>query len=65
MKIQRWIKSNAIKAELLSFSHAIKNNRTPLVSIDDGYKALEVAYMIIDKIKASSNFIDDPEIQIN
>jgi len=57
--------SNAIKSELQSFADAIKNNSTPLVSIDDGYKALEVAYMIIDKIKASSNFIDDPEIKIN
>lgn len=59
------IPNNAIKCELEAFADAINNNKTPLVSIDDGYKALEVAYMIIEKIKASSSFIDMPEININ
>jgi predicted dehydrogenase len=54
--------SNAIKAELEAFAKSIKQNSIPPVSIDDGYKALEVAYMIIDKIKTSSNFIDTPEL---
>lgn len=41
---------NAIKTELESFATAIKNNTTPLVSINDGYAALDVAYRIIEKM---------------
>jgi len=41
---------NAIKTELESFAHAIKNNKTPQVSIEDGYAALDVAYKIMDKM---------------
>jgi predicted dehydrogenase len=41
---------NAIKTELESFALAIKNNTTPLVSINDGYAALDVAYRIIEKM---------------
>jgi predicted dehydrogenase len=41
---------NAIKAELESFYSAIINNTIPMVTINDGYSALEVAYQIIDKI---------------
>jgi predicted dehydrogenase len=52
--------SNAIKMELEAFADAIKNNTTPLVSIDDGYKALDVAYKIIEKMKVTSNFMDEP-----
>jgi predicted dehydrogenase len=50
--------SNAIKMELEAFADSIINNTTPLVSIDDGYKALDVAYKIIEKMKGTSNFID-------
>ena len=42
--------SNAIRSELQSFYHAIVNNETPLVTINDGFKSLEVAQEIIDKI---------------
>jgi len=41
---------NSIKMELETFYHSIMNNTTPLVSIIDGYNALNVAYQIIDKI---------------
>ncbi len=41
---------NAIQTELETFCHSIINNTTPLVSIYDGYNALDVAYKIIDKI---------------
>jgi predicted dehydrogenase len=41
---------NAIKTELESFAQAIINNKTPLVSIEDGYTALDVAYKIMDKM---------------
>jgi predicted dehydrogenase len=42
---------NAIQTELESFADAINNNSNPVVSIDDGYAALEVANRIIDKMK--------------
>ena len=46
---------NAIKEELASFKESIINNTTPLVSIDDGYQALKIAQMIMDKINSSVN----------
>ena len=41
---------NAIALELSSFAEAIENNTTPLVSINDGFAALNVAHKIIKKI---------------
>ncbi|MBL7888353.1 MAG: Gfo/Idh/MocA family oxidoreductase [Bacteroidia bacterium] len=51
--------TNAIKMELETFADSIISNTTPLVSIDDGYKALDVAYKIIDKMKVTSNFVNE------
>lgn len=48
--------SNAIKMELETFADSIISNTIPLVSIDDGYKALDVAYKIIEKMKVTSSF---------
>lgn len=48
---------NAIVEELSSFKDSIINNTTPPVSIQDGYNALNVAQMILDKIYANSNKI--------
>lgn len=48
--------TNAIKMELETFADSIISNSTPLVSIDDGYKALDVAYKIIEKMKATAGF---------
>ncbi len=42
---------NAIQTELESFADAIINNNTPVVSIDDGYAALDVANKIIEKME--------------
>jgi len=50
--------TNAIKMELETFADSIISNTTPPVSIDDGYKALDVAYKIIDKMKATAGFED-------
>lgn len=50
--------SNAIQEELLSFWHSIQNNSTPVVSVDDGCAALEVAYQILEKMKFSSHLIE-------
>ena len=46
---------NAIEEELRSFAEAIRNNTTPRVTINDGFQALKLAQMIMDKINASSN----------
>ncbi|MFN8714653.1 MAG: Gfo/Idh/MocA family protein [Bacteroidota bacterium] len=48
--------TNAIRMELSTFADAINNNTRPLVSIDDGFKALEVAHKIIDQVQAKTNF---------
>lgn len=42
--------NNAILDELESFADAIKNNTTPIVTLEDGTEALRVAYQIIDSI---------------
>ncbi len=41
---------NAIKTELETFQNSIETNSEPLVTILDGYKSLELAYKIMDKI---------------
>ena len=43
--------NNAIKDELKSFADAINNNKPPIVTIEDGYRALEVAHFILAKMK--------------
>ena len=48
---------NAIVEELSSFKNSIINNLTPAVTIEDGYNALNIAQMILDKIYANSNKI--------
>ncbi len=57
--------SNAIKMELETFADSIISNTEPLVTIDDGYKALDVAYKIIEKIKVTSNFMEEPQTEKN
>jgi len=42
--------NNAIKTELQSFVNAINNNKTTAVTEVDGYRAMEVAHLILDKI---------------
>jgi predicted dehydrogenase len=41
---------NAIKTELESFAQSIRYDKTPLVSIEDGYAALDIAYRIMEKM---------------
>lgn len=41
---------NAIKMELESFKNAIINNTATVVSENDGYRAMEVAHQILEKI---------------
>lgn len=42
--------TNAIQQELISFAEAINTGTSPLVTIEDGFKALETAYLILQKI---------------
>jgi predicted dehydrogenase len=42
---------NAIKMELEAFRDAILNNTEPIVSVVDGYRAMDVAHQILNKIK--------------
>ena len=42
--------TNAIKLELESFTNAIVNNLPVTVTDIDGYRAMEVAHLILDKI---------------
>lgn len=51
--------ANAIKEELSTFADAIVNDTTPIVSIEDGRMALEVAQQIVDKLKSSASFVGD------
>jgi len=44
---------NAIEEELKSFFAAIKNNTTPIVTLEHGYFALKIAFDILEKVKYS------------
>jgi len=44
---------NAIKMELQAFYNAILNNTNTLVTVVDGFRAMDVAHQILDKIGAS------------
>jgi len=45
---------NAIKMELESLAYSILRNSRPVVSIEDGYQALRLAYQIMDDISRRS-----------
>ena len=44
---------NAIREELYTFQQAIQDDTTPIVTIEDGYKALKVAHDILAIIEAN------------
>lgn len=46
--------NNAIKEELTAFLHAIKTNSETVVTINDGYRSLDVATKIIEKMKLTT-----------
>lgn len=46
---------NAIQKELSTFHDAIANDTVPIVSIEDGYQALDVAQKIVEKLKSSTS----------
>lgn len=49
---------NAIKMELELFASAILNDTETPVTIDDGYRALQVAHMILHKIEKNIAYRD-------
>ena len=49
--------TNAIKAELESFSNAIMFNTPPSVTAGDGLLALDIAYRIIEKLTLTSHLL--------
>ncbi|MBI1837268.1 MAG: Gfo/Idh/MocA family oxidoreductase [Flavobacteriia bacterium] len=51
--------TNAIKEEFKTFYKSILEDITPIVSITDGYNALDLAQKIIDKINGSPMLIAD------
>lgn len=54
--------TNAIKEELSTFYDAIVNDTTPIVSLDDGYRALDVAQQIMTKLKMSASIYSESNI---
>ncbi len=53
--------NNAIKDELAVFAEAILKNTATAVTIEDGYKALDIAYKIVDKLKlTTNNSVEEP-----
>ena len=51
--------NNAILDELRSFAEAIEEDKNPPVSVEDGYKALDVAYKIVEKLKITSGTLEN------
>ncbi len=46
--------TNAIREEIKTFGESIFNNTTPIVTLEDGFRALDVAHQILDKIKTAN-----------
>ncbi|UTW60790.1 Gfo/Idh/MocA family oxidoreductase [bacterium SCSIO 12741] len=53
------LETNAIEEELKSFAKSIHNNVTPAVTIHDGFKAMEVAHLILDKLRLTPSLYQD------
>ncbi|NLM91832.1 MAG: Gfo/Idh/MocA family oxidoreductase [Bacteroidales bacterium] len=48
---------NAIKTELETFHASIVENTIPVVTIEDGYRSLELAYRIMEKIEINTQVL--------
>jgi predicted dehydrogenase len=48
---------NAIKTELETFQESILENTQPVVTIEDGYRSLELAYQIMEKIEINTRVL--------
>ncbi len=56
--------SNAIKSELEAFAAAILQNKETPITADDGYRALNTAYSILEKIELTTDFISESATKI-
>lgn len=50
---------NAIREELTDFTEAVRHSRQPAVSLQDGFAAMDVAYQILEKMKAQQMLATD------
>jgi predicted dehydrogenase len=48
--------TDAIQLELDSFAQSILHDQRPIVSLDDGFKAMDVANKIIEQLRLNANF---------
>ena len=51
--------TNAIKEELRTFGEAIVNDTATVVTLEDGFWALDVAQQVLDKLKMSGSMVSD------
>jgi predicted dehydrogenase len=51
--------NNPIREELASFADAIEGKREPDVTVQDGYRALDVAHRVTESVRATSGLIED------
>jgi predicted dehydrogenase len=49
------LESNAIKEELKSFALSIRENTKPIVTIEDGFNAMQVAHQILDQLNYTNS----------
>lgn len=49
---------NAIRDELASFAEAVGSDREPVVTIEDGLNALDIAHRVLEKIQATGLLLD-------
>ncbi len=50
--------NNPIGDELSSFADSILNNGIPPVPMEDGYRAIDIAHQVLDKLKVTSSLIE-------
>lgn len=48
-------KTNAIREELASFARSIMTNTKPVVTIEDGFRAMQVAHQILEQLNYSNS----------
>lgn len=53
--------NNPIREELASFAKAIESNKTPDVTVQDGYRAIDLAHRISESVRSTSGLIEEDE----
>jgi len=47
--------TNALRDELQSFARCIQNDSKPVVTVEDGYEAIQVAHQILEQLKVTNS----------